>query len=766
MTPLRRPGPILALLGVVLATAGGSWWLSRPQPRVNVLVITLDTIRTDRLPAYGGRGVRTPAIDSLAARGVLFERAVSVAPLTLPSHTSIFSGLYPLTHGVRDNGSGVVPEDIPLLAELARQSGYRTAAFVGAFVLDSRWGLDRGFETYFDEFDLHQGELVSLGDIRRPGNEVVDRALAWLEEAGDQPFFMWAHLYDPHAPYEPPSPYREQYAGQPYLGAVAFSDAQVGRLLRALDDAGLREHTAVVFVGDHGESFEDNGETGHGFFVYEPTLRVPLIIDHPAARRGSRRSELVSLVDLFPTICGWADIPIPGDPPGRRLVPLVEGREGWRDEPVYGESLYARLHFGWSDLVVYQDERYKLIESSRPELFNLVEDPHESRNLAEVEPTRLTSMQRQLRALTRALGRAAPGERPALDADAQARLASLGYVTGTALPAPGEDGRLPAPVEKIGVYNDLNRSREIAATGDLGAAAVMLERVLASDPGVIDAWSSLGALRLKQHRTSAAIDAYQEGIKRKPDEILLVMGLANAFIRAGRAERARQTLLDARPLLPSEPRITYLLGTLEAKRGDQDEARKYFELTLRLHPKSAAALAELAALGVARGELDAAIDYADRALALDPRIGSAHLSRGRVFEQRGEIAEAVQEYERELSQSPEHPHPGAARALASLAGKLGDADREQALRQVLAAAPAYVPAYLHLAKFHLDRQTRYEEAIVLTEKALTLGPKGRDLALAYFLLADLYNRIGDQQRSAAFARQGERAAAAGKGQAR
>ncbi|HEY7114331.1 MAG TPA: sulfatase, partial [Thermoanaerobaculia bacterium] len=286
---LERRRPVLPILVafLVVAVASAAVFLLRRSGGAmrraawkgqNVLFVTVDTLRADRLPAYGRKDVRTPTIDAIAARSVLFERCETAAPLTLPSHTTIFSGTLPLHHGVRDNGSFTVPPELPLLAELFHGAGYATAAFVSAFVLDSRWKLNRGFDEYFDQFDTRQANLISIGDIERPAGETVDAVLDWMARRDRaKPFFLWVHFFDPHAPYAPPPPFADEYKDRPYLGEIAYVDSELGRLLAALASQGVAERTAVVFAGDHGESLGEHGEDGHGFFVYEATLHVPLL---------------------------------------------------------------------------------------------------------------------------------------------------------------------------------------------------------------------------------------------------------------------------------------------------------------------------------------------------------------------------------------------------------------------------------------------------------------------------------------------------------
>src|SRR5919112_1324859 len=303
----RRGVAFAALIALAAGALAGAWFLTtRPvrtiagidlgslprgvsRDRLNLVIVTLDTTRADRIGAYGARDVETPVLDRLATEGVLFDQAVSVAPLTLPAHSSIFTGKFPPEHGVRDNGGFFLGADQVTLAEVLKARGYRTGAFVGAYVLDSKWGVNQGFDTYFDEFDLSQVRAVSLSAIQRPANEVVDKALPWIDESKASPFFAWIHLYDAHSPYRPPEPFASRYKEHPYNGEIAFTDSQVGRVVSLLQSRGLYDRTLVVVMGDHGESLGDHGEAAHGFFVYNSVTHVPFVIRAPFAATKQRK---------------------------------------------------------------------------------------------------------------------------------------------------------------------------------------------------------------------------------------------------------------------------------------------------------------------------------------------------------------------------------------------------------------------------------------------------------------------------------------------
>ena len=453
-----RPQPghrrlLLALVGPGLrwpCSRRGGWWfyanreatsftrldLGRPTGGVgpqglNLLVITLDTTRADRIGAYGYQGVETPAIDRLAREGVLFEHTMAVAPLTCPAHCSIFTSKFPPDHGVRDNGGFFLSPKQLTLATLLKRRGFQTGAVVSAFVLDRKWGIGQGFDTYVDDFDMSESRGAGTGDVRRPGNDVVDRALPWLEKVKGQRFFAWLHFYDPHAPYTPPEPFKTRYAEHPYLGAIAFMDSQIARVIDFLDRNGLMERTVIAVIGDHGESLGQHGEQTHAFFVYEATTRVPFIIRAPFEKlRGRRVADPVRSVDLMPTVLDLMGIPAPGGIQGVSLAPLMTGARTTMDLEGYAEALYPLHHFGWSELRAWRVGRYKAIDAPRPELYDLSRDPHETTNLYAERRTVADGMIARLREIERDAPRddSVAKATPEIDPDARARLAALGYV--------------------------------------------------------------------------------------------------------------------------------------------------------------------------------------------------------------------------------------------------------------------------------------------------------------------------------------------------
>jgi choline-sulfatase len=455
---MRASLAVVALVSAVALSALGRILLgAAPAAPVSVVMITLDTTRADRLSPYGFMNVSLPHLERLARDGVVFDQATSVAPMTLPAHTSLFTGLFPPRHGVRDNADPALAETETTLAKVLRARGLPTGAFVGSLVLDPGRGLKQGFDEYRGVDST--GRTGPAGRQRR-ADAVVDDALRWVDAVGGSPYFLWVHLYDAHVPYDPPEPYASIYGHNPYVGEIAFADSQIGRLLGALDARQLMERTIVVVAGDHGESLGDHGEQDHGVFVYESVLRVPLIIRAPAVS-PRRVGAVVRLVDVMPTVLDLLGIPAPRAD-GVSLVELLTGERSTLDLEAYSESEYPR-RLGWSPLRALRDGRFKLIDAPRPELYDLDRDPFEERNLYDERPATAAAMTRRLQVLARspsATGRESP---TALLSNLIAELAALGYVGSPAPRTFNVSEPLPDPKDCIGLKTARDRSEPLAA---------------------------------------------------------------------------------------------------------------------------------------------------------------------------------------------------------------------------------------------------------------------------------------------------------------
>ena len=448
----------LRMSACFLAVACASCATPEKPPRpLGILIVTLDTTRADYLSAYGAGRAFTPHLDRLAAEGVVFEQASTVSPLTLPAHCSLFTGLLPPRHGVRDNAGGRLAADHVTLATTLRARGFATAAFVSSVVVGAGRGLDAGFAVYSD--GLATGRPGERG-LQRRADRVVDDAADWLEARGETPFFLWVHLYDPHAPYDPPEPFRTAYRDDLYAGEIAFADEQLGRLLDVLERRALLNRTAVFVAGDHGESLDDHRESGHGFFIYESVIRVPLIARVPGVS-AQRVTQVVRLTDVMPTILQLIDAPS-ARTDGVSLVATMTGVRSPNDLEAYAESL-SPARFGWSPLRSLRVGRYKLIDAPRPELYDLSVDPGERQDIHARNPAVAARLSRQLAALTRehpSWRDAGQTFKPAPETLAQ--LAALGYVAGASAAPIDRDQPLPDPKDRIDEYNRLvQRQREM-----------------------------------------------------------------------------------------------------------------------------------------------------------------------------------------------------------------------------------------------------------------------------------------------------------------
>ena len=444
MTSRARLAIVAAAATSAIVVAALTWFSQRGEGPIGVVVITLDTTRADRLSPYGFVDVSLPALERLAREGAVFNQATSVAPLTLPAHTSLFTGLLPPNHGVRDNADSPLADSHTTLAEVLTARGFKTAAFVGSVVLGRNRGLAQGFDRYDAVPDGDRGTAATR---QRPANVVIDDAIRWLDTVGESRFFLWTHLFDAHRPYSPPEPYLSKYAHNPYIGEIAFADSQVGRLLDALERRGLLNRTVVIVTADHGESLGAHGERDHGIFVYEDVLRVPLMVRAPGIP-PARIDEVVRLTDIMPTVLDWFGGPIPPID-GVSLVGLMTGRHRDLNLEAYSESLYPR-RLGWSPLRALRDSRFKLIDAPRPELYDLMNDPFEERNIYDERASLAQEMRARLGVLARdrvsSSGTAATASR-----DLQARLSSLGYVASPTAPA-SSDSTAPDPKDCIGTY--------------------------------------------------------------------------------------------------------------------------------------------------------------------------------------------------------------------------------------------------------------------------------------------------------------------------
>jgi len=646
-----------------------------PRRPLNVLFITIDTFRADRL------GAVTPALNRVARDGVRFDAADSPVPLTLPAHASLLSGLLPLHHGLRNNGIGVFPADRETLPVLFANGGYRTGAFVGSFILDHRFGLDRGFERYDDEIVRNVTDSSGTFDAERRGGEVIDRALTWLRQNDARPFFAWVHLYDAHAPYAPPAPYPQTYDGE-----VAYVDAQVARLLAAID----RSTTIVVIAGDHGESLGEHGELTHGLLLYEPTLHVPMIVSAPLLAPRTIRAA-VSTVDLAPTIASLAGVPFSKPIDGRDLD-LRSGREP-QSAAIYAETQYPAT-FGWSELASMRMASTKFISAPAPELYDLAHDPGETVNVLTTERRAFHDLSTRLDQLRATAVASSPST---VDAETRSKLASLGYVA----PAPSASGTKRDPKSVAPLFRAFEEATSMINAGRARAAIAPLEQLVRDDPSNHVFRETLARALRQSGDAPRAIALYRQAVALAPNDADAWYNLAAALEESGNAREGAIALAEAAKRDPNRPEIHNVRGTALAESGDLAGAEKEFRATIAADPRNARAynnlgnvlrgmnrdaeaaeayrksievapryadpLNGLGALLVAGGHAREAIAYFDDALHIAPDFYEAQLNRAIALQVAGDAASAGAELQRLLARLPASreydPQRNAARTL-------------------------------------------------------------------------------------------------------
>jgi choline-sulfatase len=538
---LRPPLARRAILAAVLMGAAGAlvWtFTSRSGAAFDqrpVILISIDTLRADRLPAYGYTKVATPNIDALAAAGTTFERAYSHAPQTLPAHASLLSGELPFEHGVRDNVGFTVKPGQWLIQSALQARGWPTAAFVSAYVMRAGVGLNQGFDTYDSELPAASGDR-SIGQVQRDGDATLATAENWLQAPDrKKPFFLFLHFYEPHKPYAPPPRFASY---DPYDGEIAHVDEILGRLFERLRALDLYDRSTIVLLSDHGEGLGDHGEQEHGLFLYNTTIHVPLIVKLPGQNRARRVAAPVQHADIVPTILELAGAPARQGIRGRSLRPLLDGTGTLADTGIYSEALYSRYHFGWSELYALTDARYRLIRAPRDELYDLARDPKESASIAGERPQVRQAMRSALQTLLANASIAAPAA--VTDEDRQ-RLAALGYVgagSSTALTLPGDS--LADPKDKVAVLEKYRHATELAGQRRFAEATAIYRDVLRDDPGMTDVWTQLADVYTRQGMQSEAVQAFKEVIARDPKHAGSLIGAAAGLLRLGRLDEARR----------------------------------------------------------------------------------------------------------------------------------------------------------------------------------------------------------------------------------
>ena len=702
----------LVLVWIIGCSAGGGSQFHVPEG-TPIILLSVDTLRSDRLPAYGYEGVETPAIDTLRRDGILFDRAYTHVPLTLPAHTSLLTGLLPPAHGVRDNlGYTVDPSKGALLQQILKSDGYATGAGVSAFVLRRATGIDAGFDFYEDGIELTPDHSSSgIQALQRPGLETLEAVRPWMRTVVGQPFFLFFHVFEPHTPYDPPAEFAERY-GPSYDGEVAAADAVVGELLDDLRRLDLYERALIVFLSDHGEGLGDHGEDEHGVFLYRSTLQVPLIIKLPQAERaGETVGDPVQLIDVYPTILSTLGLPLGESFRGTSL--LVPRRPGTDEHLIYAETFYPRLHFGWSHLVSLIVDRYHFIDAPQDELYDLLQDPDELDNLVESEPELEAQLQTALSTFDREF------EAPAAsDPETRRRLQALGYLGEATMV---EDGSLPDPKARVGVLAGIRAAHGLFASGDLESAVSAFRKVVTNDPGIEDAWDYLALSQLALGRPEEASKTYLTALEYVPHSKRLSLRAATLLNQIGRLD---ESLVFARNALTYDPGAAHaLLAQIAYRQGDlgaaEAEARAALAVVGDRRPGAHLILADVL---IARGEPKKAAEFLSNSLEQGVQAESVVAKLAMTYLRIGELDKA----EEILRGFESTDDPGILVAFGKLAMSRGRWNKARGwVERALLAAPTDATVKLNLGIIAMA-EGKLVEARTLLEQSVTMTPASFD----------------------------------------
>jgi choline-sulfatase len=671
---------LLAAVGTGLSAFGG-WRFARASAPVNgpIILISIDTLRADHLPAYGYRKIKTPAIDTLAADGTVFERAYSHAPLTLPAHAAILSGRLPFETGIRDNVGFTVKAGERLLPQMLRDRGFNTAGVVSSYVLRRETGIDQGFE-FFDGNMPPAVDEAWVGPIQRDGKESESIAERWLEQQRSSRVFLFLHLYEPHKPYSS----RPEFAAySPYDAEIAYTDEVVGRLIRYLKSHQLYDQSTIVLLSDHGEGLGDHGEQEHGLFVYDEAIHVPLIIKQAAgAGAGRRVHDVVQHIDVAPTILDLAKAPIPGNLRGRSLKVLLDGGGQLPSTAVYSEALYGHFHFGWSELTALTDEKYQYISAPREELYDLADDPRETRNIV---ADRAEAHSKLRAALEHMNARAIKS--PAIEAsvDDRQHLELLGYSAVHAEPAATSEGGLADPKDTVEVVEAYRRAGELIAGNRLPPAIDILQSLAHDYPSTQAVWQRLGDVLQLAGRGDQAAHAYERSAALGVRDVGAPLAAATVLYRLGRLEDAQRYAETARALAqeqspPSAGAPQELLAKIAVARKDFDAAREYAAEAKRASPSTPLVSFVEGLIAYSEGRFEDALDPLQAAAAgtsgRSARPTEVHFYLGETLAHLARFDEAIDEFNAELLRSPRHSKARAGLAAAyAAAGRDDDAER-------------------------------------------------------------------------------------------
>jgi arylsulfatase A-like enzyme/Flp pilus assembly protein TadD len=644
---------ILFSLGFILFLLICIWsYPSSQSSGLDVLLITIDTLRADYLSCYDKTKIETSHIDQLASRGLLFLNAFAHNVMTLPSHINILTGTYPFFHGVRDNAGFWLEEESLLISEILKEKGYSTAAFIGAFPLDDRFGLDQGFDLYDDFYGdpstpAYHTHLHNLFFVERPAEDVIDAACSWIKDQGENSWFCWIHLFDPHVPYIPPQIFKERYPSDFYGGEVAYVDQELGRLFQFLGKRENKDYPLTVITSDHGESLGEHGELTHGVFAYNSTLHIPLIIYQPQLFPKSKViQEMVRHIDIAPTILDVLGIKIPGVIQGRSLLPLVKNPSRWKMEDCYFEALSPNLNRNWAPLHGLIRGNYKFISLPASELYDLKKDFREENNLATKEKPLAIELKKDLDSLLQTKKQPLSARR-SIDRETREKLHSLGYIAGAdALPEKRSFSAEDDPKNLIGLDREMQEGIMVFQTGGVEKAAKIFEEILEQRQDYKLIYENLSFIYRERGQLGKAIKLLEKAIDLKLDDSSLMSKLAIYYQEAGKLEKAKTILESLAKSFPHDVEILNYLGVTYWKLESFEEAIKIFQKAIAMDKGYASLYNNFGSVYLSLKDYSQAEEKFKKALSYDQNLASAYNGLGIIRANENNLPQAAKNWKK------------------------------------------------------------------------------------------------------------------------
>jgi len=723
-----KPAKLSLVLIVLLILIGtfAVWLFHRsggPAKKVrNIVLISIDTCRADYLSCYGCLRQTTPNIDRIAREGILFSNVISPVPMTLPAHCSMLTGTIPPYHGVHDNYDYRLSQSNVTLAEILKENGFTTAAIISAFVLDSQFDIDQGFDTYNDRFEEEHviEDLIS----ERKGGETSQLAIKWLGEHKEEPFFLFLHYYDPHLDYNPPEPFASGFKDNLYAGEIAYADYCIGQVIEKLKELGLYDSSLIIIAGDHGEMLGEHGEEDHCYFIYQSAIKVPLIFKLPGQIESRKIDTLVSLIDIVPTVCSLLGIQRASQIQGIDLSGYFGGNKpGEQERYIYCESLTPTT-YNANSLLGAVTSRWKYIQTTLPELYDITNDPQESNNLATTEPQQARILQDHLKQiLEQTLRKTEAESKVELDEQARRRLESLGHVGGVK-----EDFKFDQnkndPKDLLSFHKSDGRADILIAHQKYDDAKNLCEKMLAEWPGYLKGYSNLAKIAMKQYDFAGAASYLYQALKLDPNRHEIHANLGIAFTNLGEFDKAVEHCKKALGLWPKNPKALHTLATALEGLGRIDEAVEYYEKLMEFWSDKPDIPNRIGSLLAKQGRLDEAVIYFNKALAIDPQMSEAHYNLAQVLRRQDKPYQAIKHYNEALLYNPSMA--AAYYCLGNVYLKLGQFNEAiEEYNKALDINPDFAEVHCNLG-VALSKLNRFDEAIMHYNKALALKPNWQE----------------------------------------